>query len=118
MAGSPSPFCNSVDETVDLAVQLPEPSFEPRALAIRIGGEAFAFDVVGSYIFGDDVRMAELNRQAVEYRRFHSLEIEGLRVWARTALRRRRAPNTNATGAILSIARHPRAAGATFQQSG
>ena len=43
-----------IDQTVNFTVKLAEPSLEPQTLAIRLGGEPFAFGVVSSNVFGDD----------------------------------------------------------------
>ncbi len=47
------PLRDGVDQTVNLAIKLAEPPFEPQAFAIRVRCEALAFDVIGSHVFGE-----------------------------------------------------------------
>ena len=91
-------------------------TFEPCALAFRFSCQPFALGVVSSNVFGDDFGVAEFSSQSVEHGRLNSLEIEGLRIWAYAALRRRRASDANPCRWILSITCHPGSARPAFQQ--
>ena len=88
---------NRIHQPVNIPRKLAKLALQQAAFGICLRGQTFAFLMISSHVVGDHVRVTHLRRKAIKDAPFDRIQVEGLWIRARAALRGCGATDADAT---------------------